>query len=102
MLVYIAGETVIYGRLAQVLERVWGRENYEKEEWSVETLKSELAKDPGERVEEMIGCVFGQRGRAAWSWSEEKDLQRRAGFEIAGCGGEWVTGETCCRCGQLG
>ena len=42
--IYTLGEEVSYGRLAEIREMVWKR-NQESEEWSVEMLKEVLAKE---------------------------------------------------------
>lgn len=42
--VYTVGETVSYGRLAEILEMVWERKQG-REEWRVEMLKEVLAKE---------------------------------------------------------
>jgi len=47
--VFMAGETVNYGRLAEVVERVLG-ERAVKEVWDVEGLEEELRKDPDDAI----------------------------------------------------
>ena len=43
--IYIAGETLTYGRLADIMEKV-GNRRIEREVWDVDTLRRELANDP--------------------------------------------------------
>jgi hypothetical protein len=46
---YVAGDTVSYGDLADIIGRVSGKE-VEKEEWSIEYLEEEVKKDPEDGI----------------------------------------------------
>lgn len=83
--VYTAGETVRYGRLAGVLERVWGRE-VRREEWSVGILKEELDRDPGDGLKK-YRVVFAEGKGVAWS--EEETFNKGRGLRLQGVD-EWV------------
>lgn len=69
--IYTAGETASYGRLAGMPEKVWER-NLEREFWSVEMLKGELAKDPGNGLKEY---------RVVFAEAEGRSLERRRDFQ---------------------
>lgn len=83
--VYAAGETVSYARLAGILERVWQREVV-REEWSVGMLKEELAQDPGDGLKK-YRVVFAEGKGVAWSQEETFDKVR--GLRLQGVE-DWV------------
>lgn len=78
--VYTAGETVSYARLAEVVEGVSGRD-VRREVWSVDFLKEELAKDP-EDVMKKYRVVFAEG--AGVSWDEERTVNRKLGMAVTG------------------
>lgn len=76
--VFTAGDTVTYGRVADIVESLLGRE-VRREKWSVEFLKRELAKDP-ENLLKKYRVVFAQ-GRGV-SWDLEKSFNWKDGKEV--------------------
>lgn len=83
--VFTAGETVSYRRLAEILERAWGTE-VGREEWSVEMLKGELAQDPGNGMKK-YRVVFAEGKGVAWS--EDETFNKERGLKMQGVE-EWV------------
>jgi hypothetical protein len=77
--VYTAGETISYGRLANVVEHIVGRP-VEREEWPVEWMESELQKDP-ENVLWKYRVVFG-KGKGM-SWKEAETFNAEQGIQTA-------------------
>ena len=74
--VYVAGETISYGRLADEVERAEGRK-VERERWSLELLQERLEKDPGNHLKKYY-CVFaGGRGVA---WPIEQTINYKRGI----------------------
>ncbi|KAH7350604.1 saccharopine dehydrogenase-like oxidoreductase [Rhexocercosporidium sp. MPI-PUGE-AT-0058] len=78
-IVYVAGETVSYGRFADIVERVTGKK-VKREVWSVDFLKRELAEDP-ENVIKRYRVIFGE-GKGV-SWDMERTFNRQRGIEVA-------------------
>ncbi|MEH1887974.1 MAG: aromatic alcohol reductase [Nostoc sp.] len=76
--VFTAGDTVTYGRVADIVESVLGRE-VRREKWSVEFLKRELAKDPENSLKK-YRVVFAE-GRGV-SWDLEKSFNWKDGKEV--------------------
>jgi nucleoside-diphosphate-sugar epimerase len=72
---YAAGDTVSYGQLAEIVERVTGRK-VEREEWSIAHLKEELAKDPDDAIKR-YRLVFARDG--VW-WNKEGSVNYRLGI----------------------
>ncbi|KAF7325842.1 NmrA domain-containing protein [Mycena kentingensis (nom. inval.)] len=62
--VFTAGETLSYGRLAQIVESVTGR-RAEKEVWTAEALERELAADPEDTMRK-YRAVFALGNGVAW------------------------------------
>ena len=83
--VFTAGETVSYGRLAGILERVWGSE-VRREEWGVGMLKEELDRNPGDGMKK-YRVVFAE-GRGV-AWSEEETFNKERGLRLQGVE-DWV------------
>ena len=83
--IYNAGETVSYGRLAEILERVWGR-RVGREDWSVGMLKEELARTLGDGLKK-YRVVFAEGKDVAWS--EEETFNKKRGLRSQGVEG-WV------------
>ncbi|KAL9068715.1 MAG: hypothetical protein Q9161_006029 [Pseudevernia consocians] len=79
--VYTEGETVSYGRLAEILEMVWNR-GLGKGERSVEMLNEEFTRNPGDGLNK-CRVVFAQ-GKGV-IWSEEVIFKRaRGGLKLQG------------------
>ena len=85
--VYTAGDTVTFGKLADVLERVSGR-MVQRRLSTVEELKRELAEDPGDGMKK-YRAVFAE-GRGV-SWGMEETVNWRRGMRLQGVE-EWVKG----------
>ena len=84
--VYTAGETVSYGRLAEILKMVWNR-GLGRGERSVEMLKEEVTRNPGHGLNK-FRVVFAQ-GKGV-VWSEEVTFKRaRGGLKLQGVE-DWV------------
>lgn len=63
-IVYLAGDTVTYGEVANKLESVLQR-TFQRREWTVSELKAELAEDPGNHIKK-YRAVFAQGRGVAW------------------------------------
>lgn len=77
-IVYCAGDTVSYGRLADIVEEVSGRQ-VRREAWTVEHLKEELKNDP-ENVVKKYRLVFAA-GRGV-SWETEDTINHQWGLKL--------------------
>ncbi|KAL4916156.1 hypothetical protein BDW62DRAFT_186911 [Aspergillus aurantiobrunneus] len=66
--VYVAGDTLSYGRLAQLLEGVTGR-RFERKVRTVEAAREDLAKEPGNGLYK-YQIVFGEAKGIAWDVEE--------------------------------
>jgi len=77
-IVYLAGDTVTYGQLADVVEEVGGSK-VERVEWTVDHLKAELAKDPQNPMTR-YRLVFAEgRGLA---WNKVDSFNQKAGIAM--------------------
>ena len=83
--VYSAGDTVTYAQIAEILEKVTGKE-VERRLWNKEFLKEELAKDPNNGMKK-YRAVFAE-GKGV-SWEVEKTLNYEKGIKLQGVE-EWV------------
>lgn len=72
---YAAGDTVSYGQLADIVERVTGKK-VEREEWSIDHLKEELTKDPDDAIKR-YQWVFARDG--VW-WDKDGTANHRLGI----------------------
>ncbi|PXX64543.1 MULTISPECIES: aromatic alcohol reductase [unclassified Pseudomonas] len=63
-IVYLSGDTVTYGQVADILEEVLGRP-FKRNEWTVPYLLSELKKDPTHHIKK-YRAVFAQGRGVAW------------------------------------
>lgn len=77
-IVYMAGETISYTRLAEVVEIVLGKK-VRRELWSVGHLKEELKQDPDSLVKK-YRVVFAEGNGV--SWSGEKTVNRILGIQV--------------------
>lgn len=68
--VYIGGDTVSYGQLADILEQSF-RESFKREEWELSFLKDRLSANPN-NLWYKYQCIFGD-GKGI-SWDMEKTL----------------------------
>jgi hypothetical protein len=76
---YVAGDTVSYGELAQIVGRVSGKEVVE-ETWGVAKLEKELAKDPEDGIKK-YRLVFARDG--VW-WNKENTVNAQLGMTMLG------------------
>ena len=77
--VFTVGETISYGRLAELVKEVTEKE-LKREIWSVEQLKEELIADPNNPIKK-YRVVFAE-GRGV-SWDMEKTFNKQRGIETA-------------------
>lgn len=83
--VYVAGDTVTYGHLANTVERVLGL-NVRRAEWRVPELKRQLAEMPDDSIRK-YRVVFAEGRGVAW----DKDRTFNAQHGIGVCGLEnWI------------
>jgi len=78
--IYIGGETITYGGLADLLEGVYGVE-FERELWDMAKLRSLLGERPGDLFAR-YRVVFGAGVGVAWDL--EKTLNRQRGIRLDG------------------
>lgn len=74
--VFVAGDTISYGRLAEVVERVTGR-SFEKTEWTLEKLRADLAAAPTD-VMVRYRAAFAL-GEGMW-WDKAQTYNERVGI----------------------
>lgn len=75
--VYVAGDTISYGRLAEIIERVTGQ-IFEKEVWTIEKLHADLANTP-EDVMTRYRAAFAL-GDGMW-WEKSQTFNARNGYD---------------------
>ncbi|CAM3946343.1 aromatic alcohol reductase [Bordetella muralis] len=75
--VYVAGDTISYGRLAEVIERVTGRA-FEKTVWTLEKLRTDLAQTPDD-VMTRYRAAFAL-GDGMW-WEKSQTFNARHSYE---------------------
>ena len=76
-ILYIAGDTVSYGRLAGIVGRVSGK-SVEKDEWSIEHLEKELKADPEDSIKK-YRLVFAKDG--VW-WDKKGTVNHELGMSM--------------------
>lgn len=76
-IVYVAGDTLSYGQLAQSVERVVGVP-FDKTVWTLDKLRADLAVDPGD-VMTRYRAAFAQ-GDGVW-WEKSATYNARHGIE---------------------
>jgi nucleoside-diphosphate-sugar epimerase len=76
--VYTAGETVSYAKVADIVENATGKK-VRREVWSVEKLKEDLKADPDDNVKK-YRVVFAE-GRGV-SWDMERTFNMQRGIEV--------------------
>lgn len=76
-IVYLSGDTVTYGQVASILERVLERP-FKRNVWTVEHLIQELEKDPTHHIKK-YRAVFAQGRGVAWpkagTFNEQQSIQ---------------------------
>jgi len=85
--VYTAGDTIMYGQLAVVVEKALGKE-VKKEIWTVEHLMEELNNDPGNGMKK-YRAVFSM-GKGV-SWPIEGSYNYQKGIQVEGVE-SWLRG----------
>jgi hypothetical protein len=75
--VYVAGDTVSYEELANVVEKVSG-EVVEREEWGLEYLKDGVRENPDDGIKK-YRLVFAREG--VW-WDKEKTINAKLGMHM--------------------
>lgn len=83
--VFVAGETISYARLADVVEEVTGKK-VEREEWSLAFLMKELAQDTDDGMKK-YRVVFAEGKGVAWDIEESLNVKR--GMKLQGVQ-EWL------------
>ena len=83
--VYIAGDTLTYGQLAEVVGRAMGREVV-RQVWPLEDLRKESLMDPGDKIKR-YRVVFAE-GKGL-SWPKEETWSAKHGMDLMGVE-EWV------------
>ncbi|KAB5549692.1 isoflavone reductase [Coniochaeta sp. 2T2.1] len=80
--VFTSGQTVTYLELADVVERVLGEDTrVEREEWTLEDLREELEKEPGDQLKK-YRVLFG--AGEGISWDEKETINAKRGIETVG------------------
>jgi uncharacterized protein YbjT (DUF2867 family) len=74
---YAAGDTVSYAQLADIVERITGKET-ERQEWSTAYLEAELAKDP-DNTTKKYRLVFAKDGM--W-WDKELSVNHKLRLDV--------------------
>lgn len=77
-IVRVAGDTISYGQLADVVERVTGVE-FEKVEWTLDKLRADLAASPSD-VMTRYRAAFA-RGDGMW-WDKADTFNARRGIQV--------------------
>lgn len=76
-IVYLSGDTVTYGQVASILERVLGRP-FKRNVWTVPYLMQELEKDPTHHIKK-YRAVFAQGRGVSWpkagTFNEQQSIQ---------------------------
>jgi hypothetical protein len=75
--VYVAGDTISYGRLAETVERITGRK-FEKTEWTHDKLCADLAAAPGDPMARYRAAFA--RGDGMW-WDKSNTYNVRKGLK---------------------
>jgi uncharacterized protein YbjT (DUF2867 family) len=76
-IVYTAGDTLTYARLADIVDSVLGRE-LGRVEWSLPELKDELAKDPANAIKK-YRVVFAEGKGVSWDMGKTFNAERGLG-----------------------
>ncbi|KAB5578646.1 putative isoflavone oxidoreductase [Coniochaeta sp. 2T2.1] len=80
--VFTSGQTVTYKELADAVERVLGEDTrVEREEWTLEYLREELEKEPGDQLRK-YRVLFGA-GEGV-SWDEKETINAKREIETVG------------------
>jgi NmrA-like family len=74
-IVFVAGDTISYGDLANAVEKHQASPSIEKVEWTVPYLKAELAKDPDNGIKK-YRVVFAEGKGVAWDMSTTLNVKK--------------------------
>jgi len=74
---YIAGDTISYGQLADIVKRVSGKQ-VEQEVWSIEHLKKELGSAPGDGIKK-YRLIFARDG--VW-WEMDRTVNKALDMDM--------------------
>ena len=85
-IVYLAGDTLTYGEVADTLQKVLGRP-FAKEVWTVPHLKSELAKDPNNHIMKYRAVFAEGKGVA---WPKHNSFNERNGIHVT-TAEQWIS-----------
>jgi len=75
--VFVAGDTISYAQLADIVQKVTGKEA-KREEWTIPYLEEELAKDPDDLIKK-YRLVFARDG--VW-WDKEDTVNYKLGIPM--------------------
>lgn len=84
-IIYLAGDTLTYGEVAETLQEVLGRP-FAKTEWTVPQLKAELAQDPDNHIMKYRAVFAEGKGVA---WPKEDSFNARSGLSVT-TAEEWI------------
>ncbi|WP_224153332.1 MULTISPECIES: aromatic alcohol reductase [unclassified Rhizobium] len=85
-IVYLAGDTLTYGAVADTLQKVLGRP-FAKAEWTVPDLLSELARDPDNHIRKYRAVFAEGKGVA---WPKRNSFNERNGIDVM-TAEEWIS-----------
>ncbi len=76
--VYVAGDTVSYGDIADIIQRITPDYKLHREEWSIPHLEEDLSKDPESQIKK-YRLVFAKEG--VW-WEKNKTVNHELGIDM--------------------
>jgi hypothetical protein len=76
--IYVSGDTVSYEQVADLVQMIQGKKT-EREQWTVESLKEELAKDPSNGMKK-YRVVFAE-GRGV-AWDQDVTFNEKRGIKL--------------------
>ncbi|MBO9133550.1 aromatic alcohol reductase [Rhizobium sp. B230/85] len=85
-IVYLAGDTLTYGEVADTLQKVLGRP-FAKAEWTVPDLLSELAQDPDNHIRKYRAVFAEGKGVA---WPKRNSFNEQNGIDVM-TAKEWIS-----------
>ncbi|KAL3302054.1 isoflavone reductase [Colletotrichum asianum] len=73
--VFVAGDTISYGRIADLVEKRFNEIEFTREEWGMRLIEASLQKDPGNVWNKYRG-IFGAGSGIAWPMEKTLNYQR--------------------------
>lgn len=73
--VFVAGDTISYGRVANLVEKRFNEVEFTREEWDMRLIEASLKKDP-ENVWNKYRGIFGAGSGIAWPMEKTLNYQR--------------------------